>query len=82
MSLATEEALGAGGLRVKQIAELLGREKSQVSRALTTLGESGLVERNAESTYRLGWRLHMASSRAGTACSRPRSLAAGWEISR
>ena len=39
MSLASDEALRSDGLGVTQIAERLGREKSQVSRALTTLGE-------------------------------------------
>ena len=65
MSLASDEALGSDGLGVTQIAELLGREKSQVSRALTTLGEYGLVERNADATYRLGWRLHTIGKLAG-----------------
>src|SRR5579859_2028218 len=58
LSLAGDEALAAGGLGVTQISELLGREKSQVSRALKALSEYGLVERNHDSTYRLGWRLY------------------------
>jgi DNA-binding IclR family transcriptional regulator len=57
LSLGSEEAVDAGGLGVSRIAELLEREKSQVSRALKALSEYGLVERNADSTYRLGWRL-------------------------
>ena len=48
-----------------QIAELLGREKSQVSRALKALNEYGLVERNQDSSYRLGWRLYALAQLAG-----------------
>lgn len=53
------EAQQHGGLGVVRIAALAGREKTQVSRALATLAEAGLVERD-ESTlgYRLGWRLY------------------------
>lgn len=65
LSLAGEEALDAGGLGVTQISELLGREKSQVSRALKALNEYGLVERNADSSYRLGWRLYALAQLAG-----------------
>jgi DNA-binding IclR family transcriptional regulator len=57
LTLGSEEAVAAGGLGVSRISELLAREKSQVSRALKALGEYGLVERNSDSTYRLGWRL-------------------------
>ena len=57
--LAGPEAQQHGGLGVVRIAALAGREKTQVSRALATLAEAGLVERD-ESTlgYRLGWRLY------------------------
>jgi DNA-binding IclR family transcriptional regulator len=65
LSLAGEEALAAGGLGVTQISELLDREKSQVSRALKALNEYGLVERNADSSYRLGWRLYALAQLAG-----------------
>src|SRR5579872_3518927 len=65
LSLAEEETLAAGGLGVTRIAELLGREKSQVSRSLKALSEYGLVERNADSTYRLGWRLYALAQIAG-----------------
>jgi DNA-binding IclR family transcriptional regulator len=57
LTLGSEEAVASGGLGVSRIAELLEREKSQVSRALKALSEYGLVERNADSTYCLGWRL-------------------------
>lgn len=60
-----------GGMRVTQIGEVLGREKSQVSRALKVLAEYGLVERNHDAlTYRLGWRIYAL---AQLAC-RPRVL--------
>lgn len=65
LSLAGEETVAAGGLGVTRIAELLGREKSQVSRALKALSEYGLVERNKDSTYRLGWRLYVMAQVAG-----------------
>lgn len=56
--LASEEAQGSGGLGVLRVAELAGREKSQVSRALRALSEADLVERDPESRrYRIGWRL-------------------------
>ncbi len=38
----------AAGCGVTRIGEMLGREKSQVSRALKTLAEFGLVERNPD----------------------------------
>jgi IclR family KDG regulon transcriptional repressor len=82
LSLAGAEALEAGGLGVTQIAELLEREKSQVSRALKALNEYGLVERNADSSYRLGWRLYALAQLAGerrlldAAAPRMRQLAA------
>jgi IclR family KDG regulon transcriptional repressor len=65
LSLASEESLAASGLGVTQIAELLGREKSQVSRALKALSEYGLVERREDSSYRLGWRLYALAQLAG-----------------
>ncbi|MFI9605004.1 IclR family transcriptional regulator [Streptomyces sp. NPDC004069] len=47
-----------GGLGVVRLAELTGREKSQVSRALKGLEAEGIVERDPDTLeYRLGWRL-------------------------
>jgi len=58
---ASREALG-----VTEIANLIGREKSQVSRTLKTLAESGLVERDPDTLrYRLGWRLFALAAQAG-----------------
>jgi IclR family transcriptional regulator, KDG regulon repressor len=57
-TLDTATARAEGGLGVVRIAELVGREKSQVSRALRTLAEAGFVERDPETLrYRVGWRL-------------------------
>ena len=54
--LGREEAVENGGLGVVRIAELIGREKSQVSRALKTLADSGLVDRDPSMLhYRMGW---------------------------
>lgn len=59
-------ALEGGELGVTRIAELVGREKSQVSRSLKVLAEQGLVERDpATLAYRLGWRLFALAAAAG-----------------
>ena len=56
--LAEHAAADGGPLGVVRIAELVGREKSQVSRTLRTLAETGFVERDpATRGYRIGWRL-------------------------
>jgi IclR family transcriptional regulator, KDG regulon repressor len=65
LSLSSDESLDTGGLGVTRIAELLGREKSQVSRALKALNEYGLVERTKDNGYRLGWRLYALAQLAG-----------------
>ncbi|MDL4864006.1 IclR family transcriptional regulator C-terminal domain-containing protein, partial [Halomonas elongata] len=57
-ALASPEARRVGGLGVSRLAEITGREKSQVSRALKSLGEVGLVARDPESRrYQIGWQL-------------------------
>jgi len=57
-SLASAEAQHSGGLGVVRLAQLVGREKSQVSRALKALAAEGVVERDPDTLeYRLGWRL-------------------------
>src|SRR5438270_13414611 len=65
LSLASNETLAGSGLGVTRISELLGREKSQVSRALKALSEYGLVERDKDAGYRLGWRLYALAQLAG-----------------
>ncbi|MFG2826945.1 IclR family transcriptional regulator [Streptomyces sp. NPDC048434] len=57
-TLASDEAQNAGGLGVVRLAQLVGREKTQVSRALKALAAEGIVERDPDTLeYRLGWRL-------------------------
>src|ERR671915_914328 len=64
--LGGEEAVEDGGLGVVRIADLIGREKSQVSRTLKVLAESGFVDRDAATLqYRLGWRFFALAARAG-----------------
>lgn len=47
-----------------RIAERLGREKSQVSRALRALEAEGMVERDPRTrTYQLGWALYTLAAR-------------------
>ena len=41
--LGSDEAVERGGLGVVRIAELVGREKSQVSRALSALAASAYI---------------------------------------
>jgi IclR family transcriptional regulator, KDG regulon repressor len=66
VALGSEEATANGGLGVVRIAEHLGREKSQVSRALKTLAHYGLVDRDSATLdYRLGWRLFALAAQAG-----------------
>ena len=70
--LAEHAAAGGEPLGVVRIAELTGREKSQVSRTLRILDETGFVERDPETRgYRIGWRLFGLAARAGE----PRLLA-------
>lgn len=60
-ALATSDPQGVGVVR---IATMLGREKTQVSRALTTLASAGMVERDVNTlAYRLGWKLHTLAAR-------------------
>jgi IclR family transcriptional regulator, KDG regulon repressor len=64
--LGGDEAAANGGLGVVRIADRLGREKSQVSRALKTLSARGFVDRDPETReYRLGWRFYGLAARMG-----------------
>jgi DNA-binding IclR family transcriptional regulator len=59
--LASEDVRGLG---VVAIADRLGRENSQVSRALTALAAAGMVGRDpATAAYRLGWRPYLYAAR-------------------
>lgn len=54
------------GLAVADVARILGREKSVVSRQLKSLLETGLVSRDdASGRYELSWRLFALAVRAG-----------------
>jgi IclR family transcriptional regulator, KDG regulon repressor len=68
LALASDDALLDGGLGVMGLTELLGDEKSRVSRTLSTLQEYGLVERDPDTlAYRIGWRVYALADRAGNA---------------
>src|SRR5262249_56847858 len=63
--LGSPEGTDADGIGVVQIARLIGREKTQVSRTLKTLAEAGFVLRDQETLrYRLGWRGVTPAARA------------------
>jgi DNA-binding IclR family transcriptional regulator len=65
VALADDPAARAG-LGVVALAELVGGDKSQLSRTLQTLQEHGFVERDPETlAYRLGWRLFAVAACAG-----------------
>ncbi|MBC7558777.1 MAG: helix-turn-helix domain-containing protein [Dermatophilaceae bacterium] len=62
--LSSDECLRRGGLGVVRIAVRLGRDKSQVSRALRALQGEGLVQRDPRTrTYQLGWGLYTLAAR-------------------
>ena len=62
--LGSPECEDSGGLGVVRIAELVGRDKGQVSRTLATLAESGLVMRDPHTlAYRLGDQLYALAAR-------------------
>lgn len=72
--LAGHESLTDGGLRVLRIAELTGRDKAAVSRALATLADAGLVARDPDRlTYRLGSRLYALAARTTEAAMTQRA---------
>ncbi|RFU85717.1 IclR family transcriptional regulator [Streptomyces triticagri] len=53
------------GLSVADVARMLGREKSVVSRQLKSLLETGMVARRPSKRYELSWRLFSLAVRAG-----------------
>ena len=66
LALGSDESQQNGGLGVTRIADLVERDKSQVSRALSALAEYGLAERiPGERGYRLGWQVHVLATRTG-----------------
>lgn len=64
--LGSAEADHGSSCGVVEIAKKVGREKTQVSRALKALAETGLVERDEETLgYRLGWQFYALAVNAG-----------------
>lgn len=56
------------GMGVSQLADLLGSDKSQVSRTLAVLDERGFVTRDPDTlAYRLGWQVFSLAALAGDA---------------
>jgi IclR family transcriptional regulator, KDG regulon repressor len=77
LALGSSEATDGRGLSVTRISELLGREKSQVSRSLKTLAEYGLVDRDPDTlAYSVGWRVFTLAALA----SRQRLLGYGERV--
>jgi len=73
-ALDSDEAIAGGGLGVVRIAELVGADKSQISRTLKALNQFGFVDRDPLTrAYRLGWGVFALAARAGDT----RVLAAG-----
>lgn len=60
-----DPAVFPDGLSVANVANVLGREKSVVSRQLKSLLETGLVARRPSGRYELSWRLFALAVRAG-----------------
>lgn len=64
-ALGAPDAVGRDSLGVVEVANRVGREKSQVSRTLKLLADAGYVDRDPETHgYRLGWRLYTLSAGA------------------
>jgi DNA-binding IclR family transcriptional regulator len=60
-----DPSVGREGLGVVRLAELVGADKSQVSRALRALDERGYVDRDPETlAYRLGWHVFGLAAQA------------------
>lgn len=65
-ALGTDAVIAAGGCGVNELAERIGRDKSQVSRMLATLARAGFVDRDPRTRrYRLGWQLFALAARSG-----------------
>ncbi|MEA9984686.1 MULTISPECIES: IclR family transcriptional regulator [Subtercola] len=63
-TLGSPESEANGGLGVVRIAEIVGRDKGQVSRTLATLADAGLVARDQSTlNYRLGYQLYALAAR-------------------
>ena len=50
---------------VSELAAQTGRDKSQISRALSTLADAGILDRDASSRgYVIGWRMHTIAAQS------------------
>ena len=59
-------ARGPADRSVSELARLVGRERSQVSRMLKSLQRAGVVDQDPDSRrYRLGWRVRVMAAGAG-----------------
>uniref|UniRef100_UPI0005253B33 IclR family transcriptional regulator n=1 Tax=Amycolatopsis jejuensis TaxID=330084 RepID=UPI0005253B33 len=57
---------GREGLSGAEIARIVGRERSQISRMLKSLCAAGFVEQDPDTrAYRLGWQLYVLGRKAG-----------------
>ncbi|WP_248761241.1 IclR family transcriptional regulator [Pseudarthrobacter sp. SSS035] len=66
--LAGDRSARSGGLSVTELAQLTGRSKSIVSRALSTLAEAGLVRRDPETrAFTVGPRVFAIASKSSEA---------------
>jgi IclR family KDG regulon transcriptional repressor len=78
-ALSSDESIAAGGLGVLRLAELVGDDKSQISRTLKALLQYGFVDRDPDTrAYRIGWALYALAARAGDT----RLLVAGEQASK
>lgn len=60
------ETPGGGARSVSELAKIVGRERSQVSRMLKALVRGGLLEQDGTTRkYRLGWHLRVLATQAG-----------------
>ncbi len=61
-----DDAAARDGLGVVRLSELVGADKSQLSRTLQTLDEHGFVQRDPDTlAYRLGWRVFALAVKVG-----------------
>jgi IclR family transcriptional regulator, KDG regulon repressor len=66
LSALSDDSSARAGLGVVALTDLLGGDKSQLSRTLRTLEERGFVERDPETlAYRIGWRLFVVAAQVG-----------------
>ncbi len=66
LEMLADPDVAGDGLGVRRLTDLVGGDKSQLSRTLATLAEHGYVDRDPETlVYRLGWRVFGLAASAG-----------------